>query len=95
MRGSARRAREQGIDVNVQTAGANTSVRLSTLASVGSIGFSDYTDAGSDDIEVGRRISLVRRTNSLYIQAVAIAGAQKISSTSLLMIHLEKVIVNI
>ena len=64
MRGSARRAREQGIDVNVQTAGANTSVRLSTLASVGSIGFSDYTDAGSDDIEVGRRISLVRRTNS-------------------------------
>ena len=39
VRGSARRAREKGIDVAVQTTGANSGIRVSTLASVDSLGF--------------------------------------------------------
>lgn len=42
------------------TSGANTSVRISTLAGVGSIGFDSFTGAGSDDQMLGRRIRAVR-----------------------------------
>ncbi len=62
--GSAQRARNKGIDVNIQTSGANTAVRLSTLAAVGSIGFGEDTGAGSDDLSVGSRIKAVRRIAS-------------------------------
>ena len=64
VRGSARRAREKGIDVAVQTTGANSGIRVSTLASVGSLGFGSYTGAGSDDIEIGHRVNLIRKADS-------------------------------
>ena len=66
IRGSVRRARQKGIDVNVQTSGANSGVRMSTLAAIGSIGFSDYTGAGSDDLEMGSRINAIRRISSPF-----------------------------
>lgn len=68
IRGSAERARQKGVDVSVQTAGANTGVRLSVLAAVGSLGFSEYTGAGSDDLAVGRRIKGVRGTGTYVRQ---------------------------
>lgn len=44
----------------IHTAGGNFGVKASTLAAVGGIGFSDYTGAGSDDVEVGARIKMIR-----------------------------------
>lgn len=64
IRGSAERARRKGMDANVETIGINTGVRVSTLAAIGSIGFGDYTGAGSDDLTVGGRIKAVRRRSS-------------------------------
>ncbi len=62
--GSSVRARTQGIPAGVGTSGANSAVRISTLAAVGSIGFSDDTGAGSDDIILGERINAIRRNGS-------------------------------
>lgn len=43
------------------TGGANFGVRASTFAAVGAIGFDDgYTNAGSDDLNVGRRVKQAR-----------------------------------
>jgi hypothetical protein len=44
----------------VHTAGGNFGIRASSLAAIGGIGFGEYTGAGSDDVEVGRRMSMVR-----------------------------------
>lgn len=64
IRGSAERAKAKGIRSSIETIGINTGVRLSTLAAVGSIGFSDYTGAGSDDLTVGGRIKALRNKDS-------------------------------
>jgi hypothetical protein len=47
---------------SVSTGGANFAVRASTLAAVGGIDLrSGYYGAGTDDVEVGRKIAAVRR----------------------------------
>lgn len=47
---------------NVHTAGANFGVRVATLSAVGGIGFNDeYLGAGSDDVNIGRRIVSARK----------------------------------
>jgi hypothetical protein len=43
-------------EYNLTTSGANSTVRMSTLAAVGGLGESDYLGAGSDDLELGHRI---------------------------------------
>lgn len=45
----------------VHTGGANFGIRASTLAAVGGVGVGRSTGAGSDDVEVGRKISIARR----------------------------------
>lgn len=44
----------------IHTAGGNFGVKASMLAAVGSIGFSRYTGAASDDVEVGDRVKAAR-----------------------------------
>lgn len=61
---SAERAMRLGIGAGVPTSGANMGVRISVLASVGSVGFGTYTGAGSDDIHLGERINALRQPNS-------------------------------
>lgn len=47
---------------NARTGGANFGVRAGTMAAIGGIGFdTDDNGAGSDDINIGRRIMAVRR----------------------------------
>lgn len=45
------------------TAGGNSVIRSSILAAVGGLGPSDYLGAGSDDVEMGRRIFRARGVN--------------------------------
>lgn len=66
--GSAERAKAKGIRASIDTIGINTGVRISTLAAVGSIGFSSWTGAASDDLAVGRRIRAVRSKDSYFNQ---------------------------
>jgi hypothetical protein len=49
----------------VGTSGANTAIRISTLASIGSVGFGKYTGAGSDDQALGRRVRAARNVDSV------------------------------
>lgn len=45
----------------IHTGGANFGVRASTLAAIGSIGFDvEHTGAGSDDVNIGRRVKSAR-----------------------------------
>lgn len=48
----------------IHTGGANFGVRASTLAAVGGLGELIYTGAASDDVEIGRRISVARDVGS-------------------------------
>lgn len=71
VRGSVERASKKGISTSgVTTVGINTGVRVSTLAAVGSIGFEDYTDAGSDDLPVAGRINNIRMDTSPVRQSL-------------------------
>lgn len=49
-------AESRGEPSHLKTRGVAIGVRMSALAAVGSIGFSSYTSAGSDDLSVGKRI---------------------------------------
>lgn len=56
----ANEARRRGEADPTKTIGIVFAARMATLASVGSIGFGDYTSAGSDDLILGERIVAAR-----------------------------------
>lgn len=56
----ANEARRHGEEDPTKTIGIVFAARMATLASVGSVGFSDYTSAGSDDLILGERIVAAR-----------------------------------
>lgn len=46
---------------SIHTGGANFGIRASTAAAVCGLGFDSYTGAGSDDVNLGRRVDAARR----------------------------------
>jgi hypothetical protein len=51
-------------EIQVTTSGANTIIRAASLAAVGGLGTSSETGAGSDDVEIRRRLYAARGSGS-------------------------------